>query len=185
MFNCDAGHELMLQENDSVCVAKECGTFLTLSLSLEHGSVEPAKMLFGDVGLVTCLPGFTLSGGVKCGADADFVPGGSLPVCSPRSCGVPPEVSGASRSAEEVLFQGNVTYTCDRGYVVGGSFSQADVVCLPRPCGGPPLAQSASRSDVAVVYGQSVTLLRHKSERRAIDNFSVVVQGGWCRAQCA
>ena len=25
--NCDAGHELMLQENDSVCVAKECGTF--------------------------------------------------------------------------------------------------------------------------------------------------------------
>ena len=121
--NCDAGHELMLQENDSVCVAKECGTFLSLSLSLEHGSVEPAKMLFGDVGLVTCLPGFTLSGGVKCGADADFVPGGSLPVCSPRSCGVPPEVSGASRSAEEVLFQGNATYTCDRGYVVGGSFS--------------------------------------------------------------
>ena len=98
----------MLQENDSVCVAKECGTF---SLSLEHGSVEPAKMLFGDVGLVTCLPGFTLSGGVKCGADADFVPVGSLPVCSPRSCGVPPEVSGASRSAEEVLFQGNATYT--------------------------------------------------------------------------
>ena len=25
--NCDAGHELMLQENDLVCVAKECGTF--------------------------------------------------------------------------------------------------------------------------------------------------------------
>ena len=114
-------------------------------------------MLFGDVGLVTCLPGFTLSSGVKCGADADFVPVGSLPVCSPRSCGVPPEVSGASRSAEEVLFQGHATYTCDRGYIVGGSFSQADVVCLPRPCGGPPLAQSASPSDVAVLYGQSVT----------------------------
>jgi len=78
-------------------VAKECGTF---SLSLEHGSVEPAKMLFGNVGLVTCLPGFTLSGGVKCDADAHFVPVGSLTVCSPRSCGVPPEVSGASRSAK-------------------------------------------------------------------------------------
>ena len=31
-------------------------------------------MLLGDVGLVTCLPGFTLSGGVKCVADEDFVP---------------------------------------------------------------------------------------------------------------
>ena len=34
--------------------------------SLEHDSVEPAKMLFGDVGVVTCLSVFTLSGGVKC-----------------------------------------------------------------------------------------------------------------------
>ena len=114
-------------------------------------------MLFGDVGLVTCLPGFTLSGGVKCGADADFVPVRSLPVCSPRSYSVSPEVSGASRSAKEVLFEGNATYTCDRGYIIGGSFSQADVVCLPRSCGGPPLANSASRSNVAVVYGQCVT----------------------------
>ena len=88
--------------------------------SLEHDSVEPAKMLFGDVGVVTCLSVFTLSGGVKCGADVDFVPVGYLPVCSPRSCGVRPEVSGASHAAEEVLFQGNVTYTCDRGYSVGG-----------------------------------------------------------------
>ena len=54
--------------------------------SLEHDSVEPAKMLFGDVGVVTCLSVFTLSGGVKCGVDVDFVPVGSLPVCSPRSC---------------------------------------------------------------------------------------------------
>ena len=130
----------------------------------------PAKMLFGDVGVVTCLPGFTLSGGVKCGADVDFVPVGSLPACSPRSCGVPPEVSGA---AEEVFFQGNVTYTCDRGYTVGGLAtltrdvtrtcfsdgfcSQTDVLCLSRPRGVPPLAHSASRSDVGVVYGQSVT----------------------------
>ena len=64
-------------------------------------------MLFGDVGVVTCLLGFTLSDGVKCGADAVFVPVGSLPVCSPRSC-VPPEVSRALRYAEEVLSQGSV-----------------------------------------------------------------------------
>ena len=25
--DCDEGYELMLQGNDSVCVAKECGTF--------------------------------------------------------------------------------------------------------------------------------------------------------------
>ena len=105
-------------------------------------------MLFGDVGLVTCLPGFTLSGGVKCGADDDFVPVG-LSQCSPRSCGVPPEVSGASRSAEEVLFQGNATYSTTEDT----SSVDPSLVCLPRPCGGPPLAQSACRSDVAVVYG--------------------------------
>ena len=149
-----------------MCVAKECGTF-PLSRMVQWSWRNR------DVGVKTCLPGFTLSGGVKCGADADCVPVGSLPVCSPRSCAVPPEVSGASRSAKEVLFQGNVTYTCDTGYIIGafatltreftrtclldGSFSQIDVVCLPRPCGAPPLAHSASRSDVAVVYGQSVT----------------------------
>ena len=43
---------------------------------------------------------------------------GSLPVCSPRSCSVPPEVSEASRSPEEVFFQGNTTYTSDREYIV-------------------------------------------------------------------
>ena len=57
-----------------------------------------------------CLLGFTLSGGVKCGADADFVPVEFLSVCS-QSCGVPPEVAEAPRSAKEVLFEGNVTYT--------------------------------------------------------------------------
>ena len=148
--NCDAGHELMLQGNDSGCVAKECGT-----LSLEHGSVEPAKMLFGDVGVVTCLPGFTLSGGVKCGADADFVPVGS--VCSPRSRGVPPR---EHRVLQKRCPSKAMSHTYDRGYNIGGlatltreftrtcqfdgSFSQTDVVCLPRPCGVLPLAHSAS-----------------------------------------
>ena len=42
-------------------------------VSLEHDSVEPAKMLFGDVGAVTCLSVFTLSGGVKCGVDVESV----------------------------------------------------------------------------------------------------------------
>ena len=126
-------------------------------------------MLFGDVGVVTCLPRFTLSAGVKCGADADVVPVGSLPMCSPRSCCVPPQVSGGSRSAKK----GNGTYTCDRGYTIAGlaiftrkftrnclfdgSFSQTGLACFPRPGGLPPLAHSASCPDVAVVYGQSVT----------------------------
>ena len=30
-------------------------------------------MLFGDVSVVTCLPGLPESGGVNCGVDADFV----------------------------------------------------------------------------------------------------------------
>ena len=111
--NCDAGRELMLQEHHSVCVAKECGTF-PLSRMVQWSQRNR------DVCVKTCLPGFTLSGGLKCGADTDFVPVGSLPVCSPRSGGVPLEVSGASRSAKEVLFQGSVTYTCDTGYIIGG-----------------------------------------------------------------
>ena len=72
-----------------------------------------------------------------------------------------------------MLFQGNVTYTCDPEYFIGAfatlireftrtclfdvSFFQIDVVCLPRPCGAPPLAHSASRSNIAVVYRKSVT----------------------------
>ena len=36
-----------------------------VGLSLEHGSVEPLRMLFGDVGVVTCLRGFSVSGGVN------------------------------------------------------------------------------------------------------------------------
>ena len=92
--NCDAGHELMLQENGSVCVAKEMRDFFSLAQWFS-GAGENR-----DVGVKTCLPRFTLSGGVKRGADADFIPVGSLPVCS-RSCGVPPEVSEASRSAKE------------------------------------------------------------------------------------
>ena len=80
---------------------------------------------------------------------------------------------GFRGSAKEVLFQGNVTYTCDTEYIIGTfatltreftrtclfnvSFSQIDVVGLTRPCGAPPLAHSASRSNVAAVYGKSVT----------------------------
>ena len=94
-------------------------------------------------------------------------------MCSPRSCIVPPEVPGASRSEKEVLFQGNVTQTYDTKHIIIAfasltreftrtclfdvSFFQIDIVCHPRPCGAPPLAHSASRSNVAVVYGKSVT----------------------------
>ena len=131
MFNCDAGHELMLQENDSVCVAKECGTFLTLSLSLEHGSVEPAKMLFGDVGLVICLPGFTLSGGCEVRRGRRFCSWGGLSQCARHEVAV-----CLLKCREHHVLQKRCSsremsvYTCDRGYVVGGSFSQVDVVCL-------------------------------------------------------
>ena len=96
-------------------------------------------------------------------------------MCSTRSSIVPPEVPGASRSEKEVLFQGNVTHTCDTEHIIIAfatltreftrtclfdvSFSQIDVVCLPRPFGTPTLAHSASRSNVAVVYGKNVPTL--------------------------
>ena len=67
--DCGEGYELMLQGNDSVCVAKECGTS---SRAWFSGADEDS-----------------VSGDVKCGADADFVPVGSLPMGSPRSSGVP------------------------------------------------------------------------------------------------
>ena len=68
--------------------------------------------------MVSRLPGFTLSGSVKRGAAAEFVPVGSLPKCSPGNGGVLPEVLGASRSAEKLLFHDSVTR--NRGYTVGG-----------------------------------------------------------------
>ena len=63
----------------------------SLSRALFRGASEDR-----DVGLNTCLPKFTLSSGVKSGANANLFMLGSLPVSS-RSCSVPPEVSGTSR----------------------------------------------------------------------------------------
>ena len=71
---------------------------LPLSRALCSGAGENR-----DVGVNTYLPGFTLSSGVKCGANANLFLVRSLLVSS-RSCSVPPAVSGASRSAKEVLF---------------------------------------------------------------------------------
>ena len=113
-------------------------------------------MLFGDISLVSCLLGSRFSSGVKCGAVKIFKSCRSLSVCSPRRCSVPPEVTKASRSPEEVFFQGNTTYTCERECVVNSSSSQAHVVCLPKSCGGPCLLHSACRSEFPLVYGQRV-----------------------------
>ena len=79
-----------------------------------------------DVVWVISVPGFPLSNGLKCSAGANIVPVEFLSMCPQRSCGVFPEVSGASSSAQEVLFQGNAT----QRYIVGKSFSRADVVTL-------------------------------------------------------
>ena len=53
---------LMLQKHDSLCVAKERRIF---SLS----RIVQRSWRNQDVGVKTCLPGFTLSIGVKCGAE--------------------------------------------------------------------------------------------------------------------
>ena len=105
---------LMLQKNDSLCVAKEYGTF-PLSRMVQWRSGKSCEV---------------------------------FSVCSPRTCIVPPEVSQASHSANEVLFQGNVTCTCDPEYIIGAfatltteftrlclfdvSFSRIDVVQTER-----------------------------------------------------
>ena len=53
---------LMLQKHGWLCVAKECGIF-PLSRMVQWSQRNQ------DVGVKTCLPGFTLSIGVKCGAE--------------------------------------------------------------------------------------------------------------------
>ena len=117
--------------------------------SLAHGSVEPTTMLFGDVGLVTSLPGFTLSSGVKCGADADLVPVGSLPVCSPRSCTVPPEVSGASRSAQR-CFSRKMPHTHAAEDVSSVDPSLELTSCVSHKCdSGHSLAQASYVHEIA------------------------------------
>ena len=117
-------------------------------------------MLFRNVGLVTSLPGFALSSGLKCSAGADIVPVGFLPMCPPRSCGVFPEVSGAPRSAQEVPFQGNAIYTCDRGYIIGKSFYARLRMKLwsrnaGRPCTGflNDISASVERAGRALAFG--------------------------------
>ena len=101
--------------------------------SLEHDSVEPAKMLFGDVGVVygqsvtyTCDPGlrrgYTVGGLATltmdvtrtCLFDGFFSQTDVL--CLSRPCGVPPLAHSASRSDVGVVYGQSVTYTCGPGF---------------------------------------------------------------------
>lgn len=166
--DCHEGYNATVEENDTVCDKIDCGNY-----SVSNGTVTPLKLVFNVEAVVTCFPGYTLTGGVKCGSDGEFVAVPSFPVCSPRSCGVPPPLEGSTHPEEEVFFQGSVEYTCKTGHTVGGfsssstvfsrtclydgTFSEVDLLCLPRSCGVPPRSYSASRPDVALVFGQVVT----------------------------
>ena len=140
---------LMLQKHDSLCVAKECGTF-PLSRMVQWSRRNQ------DVGVKTCLPGFTRSIAVKCGAEN--------PVkcfqcvrhevalcllkcqehrvlqkrCSSRAMSHTHATQNNFIGAFATLTR-KFTRTC----LYDESFSQIDVVCLPRPWGAPPLAHSA------------------------------------------
>ena len=100
---------MALQGNDTFGLAKECGT-----ITVEHGSVEPAKMLFGDEGVVTCLPGCTTVDtllDVLVPSATEFTStcllDGSLSqsdlVCLPKPCGVPPQPFSSSRHVERTM----------------------------------------------------------------------------------
>ena len=66
--NCHEGYNATVEENDTVCDIIDCGNY-----SVSNGTVSPLKLVFNDEAVVTCFPGYTLTGGVKCGSDGEFV----------------------------------------------------------------------------------------------------------------
>ena len=80
-----------------------------------------------DVCLGDLCPWIALSNGFKVQRGRRYCSCGfSLNVSAHEVAGVFPEVSGVSSSAQELLFQGNAP----QRYIVGKSFSRADVVTL-------------------------------------------------------
>ena len=73
--NCHEGYNATVEENETLCDIIDCGSY-----SIGNGTVEPLKLVFNDEAVVTCLPGYTLTGGVNCGSDGEFVAITSLPV---------------------------------------------------------------------------------------------------------
>ena len=146
-------------------------------------------MLFGDVSLVTCLPGFTLSSGVKCDADEKFFLGG-LSQCVHHE-----EAVCLLKCPKHHVLQKRCFSRKYHIHMRRENTSSVDPSLKLTSCVSQILWWTSSCSFRlsfrvcsgvwAVCHVFLKSWLHHKSERRAIGNFSAIVQRERFRAQCA
>ncbi|XP_064386377.1 sushi, von Willebrand factor type A, EGF and pentraxin domain-containing protein 1-like isoform X2 [Halichondria panicea] len=75
----------------------------------------------------TCNPGYTLNGGSTRTCGSDGLWSGSAPTCQ-LSCGPPPSITnGSPGQPTSTMIGGEVTYTCDTGFILIGSET---IICL-------------------------------------------------------
>uniref|UniRef100_H2Z1V2 Sushi, von Willebrand factor type A, EGF and pentraxin domain containing 1 n=1 Tax=Ciona savignyi TaxID=51511 RepID=H2Z1V2_CIOSA len=117
---------------------------------------------YGEAVTFSCNRGFRLVGMsfALCNAEAQW--SSSSPTCHRKSCGPAPSIPNSIFQPAELLFEDQVIYECQFGYVVKGEeFMEcseegqwtADTTCEPRSCGPAPDVENAiPMRDTSYVY---------------------------------
>ncbi|CAH1243596.1 CR1 [Branchiostoma lanceolatum] len=168
-YDCDKGFELVStgrrkcladgtwSEEEVQCEPVQCSV-----PSLHHGSIHGADFHYGKTVRFKCNEGYVLDGAEAATCEADRSWSHALPSCQPVSCGRPALVGNGTLIGGNFDFQGEVTYTCDKGYyLVGNSrrrclanktWSGKTPECEPVSCGNPPKLQYGSNKVPNIHY---------------------------------
>ncbi|XP_053398439.1 sushi, von Willebrand factor type A, EGF and pentraxin domain-containing protein 1-like [Mercenaria mercenaria] len=143
------------------CTAVDC-----TELSVDNAVVQaPVGTTFGEVALVKCNEGYTLTGDslVTCQANGNW---SSQPYCTIKDCGDPTPMNG-TRDSQVQTYNASVVITCDDGYEIIGSSPitcQSDgtwsdlPTCHPLDCGTYVLVNGAANTSGRTTYGYIATL---------------------------
>ncbi|XP_061166124.1 sushi, von Willebrand factor type A, EGF and pentraxin domain-containing protein 1-like [Saccostrea echinata] len=98
------------------CVADECPP----PLPVENGKFDFKDRQLGSVVLYSCNPGYKLVGSDVRRCVNSLTWSGNEPVCAPKSCMEPEDITNGRRNASGLLYNAIVTYECDAGYLLRG-----------------------------------------------------------------
>ncbi|CAH1797185.1 unnamed protein product [Owenia fusiformis] len=127
--------------------------------------------LYGSNTTYTCHDGFLTAGAqeeiISCQADGNWT---NHAGCQRVSCGSPIVDANAVMTTSDNLYQSNVIYTCNTGYLIGGMTGQSESItcghngswtihtqCMKISCGNPPVDSNSNTSSSDNLYGANIT----------------------------